>query len=872
MTGIGTESNPDVLSLEARFLKNRQLDVTLLEIFTGERTGTDTEIKRLLSIKNTLKKDIYKEAVYLLTHTCMNDSKEAKQVFEDIINHRNSMVRSLKRNISVQVAALDYMQNIRNILKRPTIIEADQHEEFAYRALVDQTTQAFEKDLMEHDIDGEIEKSRRFNTVFSILFVDLDDLKTINDTYGHETGTRAIQAVSKGINDNLRKYDSIYRYGGDEFIVLLPGSESEEACETAKRIQKLITTTPFAAIPLKIAVSIGVATFDNLMISDRQSLLNAADSALYDAKKQGKNRVCIFGMDSDAPHSDFFYSTLPAVGVPVRNKIIKGLPLVQGIGIGTIFIYRDVLSREIEVREIKPYEIESEMTRVLRAIDKVKNDLDMLRGRLEKGIGLHHASIFNVHKMILDDADLLNRIEYELKTSLLNSEHAVRNVFKNLEKQFKGSTSTILRERTFDIHDIGKRILNVMTGAEDSVLAETKENTIICTKRLLPSDTIHFTHKKPVAIITEDGGPYSHSALISRAMGIPSISNVHIDENDLPNGTIAIVDGTTGEIIINPDSGTLNKYTALIEGNITSRPMRSPVPQNHTPETSESGIKVLANVSTVDDMRSAMDSGCDGIGLYRTETALMLHRNLPSEIDLIDHFRGILTMTRGMPVTWRLADIGGDKLLPYLSTGYEHNSYLGLRGVRFLLKNEGFLKMQLRVFLQLLKDFRLSLLIPFVNTPDDVNAVRKMLGTVVNELPERADNLPEGIPVGAMIETPAAAMRTEEILRVSDFISIGTNDLIQYMTAADRESIAVSNYYQDGIKLALRMVKEVLDTAKKTGKKCILCGEIAGNPEFTKKLISLGLKDFSVHPPLIPIVRNTILQTHGGNTITVNGR
>jgi phosphotransferase system enzyme I (PtsI) len=708
--------------------------------------------------------------------------------------------------------------------------------------------------------------------VFSILFVDLDDLKTINDTYGHETGTRAIQVVSKSINDNLRKYDSVYRYGGDEFVVLLPRSETEEACDTAQRIHKLITDTTFNTIPLKIGVSIGIATFDNIMITDRQSLLNAADSALYDAKKRGKNSVCIFGLNTNVNHSDFFDIARSSERLPSENKIIKGLPLVQGIGIGTIFFYHDVLSREIEVREIKPYEIESEMTRVLRAVDKVKNDLELLRSRLEKEIGLYHASIFNVHKMILDDADLLYRIEHELKTSLLNSEHAVRNVFKNLERQFKGSTSTVLRERTFDIHDIGKRILNVMTGTEESILAETKENSIIYTKRLLPSDTIHFTHNKPVAIITEDGGPYSHSALISRAMGIPSISNVHIAEKLLPNGTPAIVNGTTGEIIINPDRNNLKKYSVLIEEDIKSRALIAHSLKKRSSETRDCGITVLANVSTIDDMQAAVESGCDGIGLYRTETAFMLYKKLPSESDLIAHFREVLSMAGGMPVTLRLADIGGDKILPYLNTGSEHNAYLGLRGVRFLLKNDGFLKMQLRVLLQLLKDFRLSLLIPFVNTPDDVHNVRKILNSVLNESPKGAENFQESIPVGAMIETPAAAMRIDEILNVADFVSIGTNDLIQYITAADRESIAVSHYYRNGIELVLRVIKDMLATAKKARKKCILCGEIAGNTEYTKELISMGLKDFSVLPPLIPTVKDKIVEIYCGNHITGKGR
>ena len=377
------------------------------------------------------------------------------------------MVRTLKRNVSVQVAALDYLQNVRNILRKPTIIEADQYEEFVYRAVVDETTQAFEKDLLDTDLEAEIEKSRRFNTLFSILFIDLDDLKTINDTYGHETGTETIRLVSKCVHENLRKYDAMYRYGGDEFVVLLPQCETGEARIIASRIQSRVNAVPLEGIPKRISVSIGVATFDNIVITSRKSLINAADAALYEAKRKGRNSVCVYGENIDEIKND----TLPALSQTNERKLFTGLPVVQGIGIGRIFNYHDILSREIEVRDIRKGEINSEMERILRAIDKVKNDLVAFRGHLEKeginvsalkvtpgftsqlafiaiteGVGLHHASIFDVHATILDDTDLLEKIEHELKTEMINGEHAVRNVFKQLERQFNGSTSSVLRD------------------------------------------------------------------------------------------------------------------------------------------------------------------------------------------------------------------------------------------------------------------------------------------------------------------------------------------------------------------------------------------------------------------------------------------
>lgn len=282
------------LRQEARFLKHRLMNADLIEIFTGERSGSEEEQKKLREIIGKLQQGIYIEAIYILTHTFINNALEARIMFEEIIQHRNNMVHALKRNVSVHVAALDYLQNIRNILKKPTIIEADKYEEFVYRAIVDETTQAFEKDLLDADLEAEIERSKRFSNSFSILFIDLDNLKAINDSYGHEIGTKAIQTVCNCASQKLRKYDSIYRYGGDEFIVLLPRTNADEAFTISQRILDRVNKSSFEHAALRIGASIGIATFDNKRITDRKTLLCAADSALYSAKYAGKNRINIF--------------------------------------------------------------------------------------------------------------------------------------------------------------------------------------------------------------------------------------------------------------------------------------------------------------------------------------------------------------------------------------------------------------------------------------------------------------------------------------------------------------------------------------------------------------------------------------------------
>ncbi|MBF0430641.1 MAG: GGDEF domain-containing protein [Fibrobacteria bacterium] len=282
------------LSREAKFLKNRVLTIELLEIFTGEREGTAKEKSKLKAITKKLQNKIYIEAVYLIAHKFVDDVAEARKIFDAIIRHRNGLVKILKRNVSVQVAALDYLQDVCNIIRQPTIIEADELEKFVYHAVFDDTTQAFEKDIMDVELEAEIEKSRRFGSIFSLFFIDLDNLKKLNDTFGHESGTEAIKSVSQFAKKNLRKYDSIFRYGGDEFVVLLPGVGIDAAHETANRIRNMISRHRPGKAKMQISVSIGVTAFDNSKISDRKSLLEAADTALYEAKQKGKNRVCTY--------------------------------------------------------------------------------------------------------------------------------------------------------------------------------------------------------------------------------------------------------------------------------------------------------------------------------------------------------------------------------------------------------------------------------------------------------------------------------------------------------------------------------------------------------------------------------------------------
>jgi len=279
------------ITVETNLLKKKGLTIDLLEILSGERDGTKHEITTLNRIMSRLKEKVFIEAVYLLTHMYIDVPGEAHSIFNEIMEHRKHMMASLGRSVSIQVAALDYLQNVRNILKRPIVVEEDTYKEFTYKALFDKTTKTFERSLMDGTIDGEIEKAQRYSVPFSILFIDLDNLKKINDSYGHEIGTKAIQFISRCIRRNLRKYDSIYRYGGDEFVVSLPGTDVHRALIIAQRISEVVHTGRVAGLARKVGISIGVAQYSKKEMKGRKDLLNAADRALYEAKRLGKSKI-----------------------------------------------------------------------------------------------------------------------------------------------------------------------------------------------------------------------------------------------------------------------------------------------------------------------------------------------------------------------------------------------------------------------------------------------------------------------------------------------------------------------------------------------------------------------------------------------------
>ncbi|MCB4792601.1 MAG: phosphoenolpyruvate--protein phosphotransferase [Elusimicrobia bacterium] len=855
----------DCLEEEAKFIKEKKIDLDFIEIFAGEKNGTSQQIEKLNRFKKELGNKIYIEFIYVLTHEITSDEEEAKKKFNSIIAHQKMLSSVLNRNIGIQVASLDYLTNIKGTLKKPLIMEEDKILSFARAAIEDDKTNIYDKKLLFHELNREIERARRYGSYFSLLFMDIDELKQINDTYGHLTGDEVILKVGEVLKKNVRVIDTAYRFGGDEFVVLAPNtSENEAGLFSRKIIENIrkinIKPKEIGSDNIRVSVSIGVASFNMDNLKSISETLEAADKAVYMAKRLGKNRIYVYEEKNISEHEETKKDNCNIVDKKDKNirLVIRGIPISPGLSIGNIYVYKDILERDIEYREISVDEVEPEFNRIQKALGFVKDDIEEMGKEMKNHIGKEFSDLFDFHWLVLNDQKLIDELKTDLKLRMVNAENVVKGVFKKWEGRFRESGSDIIKERGDDILDLSKRVLRYLMGIDKNIIEQLPENTIVISKRLLPSDTVYMKRRNVVGMLTEEGSKSSHAALLAKSMRIPYICQFDYDLEDIPSGQPAILNADSGEIVINPDKHEISSLKAIIKQKESE--WKNYISRNKNIELKKDNkiIKVLSNVNSREEVVKSLEYGSSAIGLFRLEQLYMQHKTLPSETQLYDALDKCFSGLKGSEITARLLDINNDKTIPYLSFGTEQNSSLGLRGVRMLLGYPQVLETELRVFLKLSAKYKLKILIPMVTIPDDVLKVRQKLNECKNLL--KLGNIPfnENILLGAMIEVPAAVLKIDEILNHADFVSIGTNDLIQYTTASGRENSSVSSYYEAGSEMVMEYIERVIKACNNKGKECVLCGDMASDVNYTKDLLKLGLENFSVPTPFVPIIRNKI--------------
>jgi len=516
---------------------------------------------------------------------------------------------------------------------------------------------------------------------------------------------------------------------------------------------------------------------------------------------------------------------------------------------------------KITRRKIRVGHVTRELSRLYQAIETSRSQLEDLKKRITEKLSSKEASIFEAHLLFLKDPIFLAQIQKKLVEERINVEAAVDDVIQESIATFSSTQDAYLKERIQDIRDVGRRILDNLIGYSQQCLIGEEKNLIIIAPEITPSQTAGFSTRQIKGLITEKGGPTSHAAILARSLGIPLVTGIPNLTQLVELSTPVLMNGNSGLVIINPTQRQIQKYqTSAKELDKKKKQEKKVV---GLPAITKDGhkIQLLANIRTEEDIELARMFHAEGIGLYRTEIHFIDRTDYPSEDEQYEHYRTIVEKMAPYPVTIRTMDLGGDKFSPYFSENHryrERNPYLGLRAIRLSLKHPEIFKQQLRAILRASVSGVVKILLPMIASIEEIKQVKQLIQQSMRELQRMQLSFREDIEIGAMIEIPSAALAIHSILNEVDFISVGTNDLIQYTLAVDRGNAQVSELYEPLHPAVLYLLKYIADAAISAGKEISICGEMAGDVRYSRLLLGMGYTHLSMSSFFIPQVKRTI--------------
>lgn len=536
--------------------------------------------------------------------------------------------------------------------------------------------------------------------------------------------------------------------------------------------------------------------------------------------------------------------------------MFSGIIASSGVAIGKGFVLKEV---DLQVSDgvLDPAEVEAELARFRKARDKTVTQLETIRDKTAARLGEEEAEVFEGHILVATDEELEDEVGSAIK-ALKPADLALDIAIRTNVSMLEELDDPYLRERVADVKDVGRRMLMNLLGIDVTSLEDVEEGSIIIADDLTPSETSQIDLEKVCGFVTNMGGRTSHSAIMARSLELPAIVGSGVATERIQNGDQLVLDAINNKVLINPDAKALEYYKGL-QGQLQEEYQALSKLKDLPCETSDGKrFEVCANIGTVKDVDGANRHGAEGIGLYRTEFLFMDRTQMPSEEEQFQAYRAVAEAMGNRPVIIRTLDIGGDKDLPYLNLPQELNPFLGWRAIRMCLDKPEILHRQLRAILRASHYGKLRIMFPMVISVEEIQQLKALVNDVMHSLASEGIPFDKDLELGVMIETPAAVLIADLLIKEMDFFSIGTNDLTQYILAVDRGNENIASLYDHFAPSVIRAIKRVIDCSHEAGKWAGMCGEMAGDEKAALLVAGLGLDELSMSATSIPRVKKVL--------------
>ena len=547
---------------------------------------------------------------------------------------------------------------------------------------------------------------------------------------------------------------------------------------------------------------------------------------------------------------------------------LHGISASNGIAIGKLHVLRRGML-DVPERSLSGAQVGGEITRFKAALRAASRELKAIKARIPSDTKAEIAAFIDTHLLMLEDTALTTGTLQAIRELRCNAEHALKLQRDAIVSVFDAMDDAYLRTRRDDVDHVVNRVQRILSGGRTPVFVGRPDDPqVVFADDLAPADTVVMQDQGVAAFLTEYGGPLSHTAILARSLGVPAVVGLHGARSHLRDDELVIVDGRQGVVVVAPDPATLRHYRSRQKEIMRVRAARGAL--RKTPAVTGDGepVTLQANVEFHSELALAIRDGAAGVGLYRTEYLFLNRSAPPTEAEQQEAYAGIVRAAKGGPVTIRTLDLGADKQVDGSRPGapVSQNPALGLRAVRLCLREPGLFKPQLRAILRASAHGPVRMLIPMISSTGEFEQVLDVVRACKRELSEEGVPFDPATPLGGMIEVPAAAVCADLFARKMDFLSIGTNDLIQYTIAVDRVDDEVSYLYDPLHPAVLRLISTIIKAGRRAGIPVALCGEMAGDARYTRLLLGMGLKEFSVHPNALLEIKQAILEAHAAKS------